>query len=99
MTIKRNSLLSIAHQVLLIEITDHGYDFACYLDGEYIISADPGCGESTDTVITLAKNLASALNTTVEHIDWVPKEDWNWDDIIQEFRALSIIQHPLSIAS
>lgn len=68
-------------QVALIKITEHGNDLAVYLNGEYIISADPGCGDDPSMVEQVAESLAILNGVDVTHIDYPAHEEWQWNDI------------------
>lgn len=79
-------------QVALVKITENGSDVGLYVNGEYIISADPGCGDSVDTVQTVAENLAATFKINLIEVDYAAKEDWQWNDVEDELKASQVIQ-------
>ena len=68
-------------QVALVQITKNGSDLAVYLHGEYVISADPGAGDSLDAVAQVAESLAKIEGVTIDAIAYGPDEDWCWNDV------------------
>lgn len=71
----------MSKQVALIQITNHGSDIAVFLDGEYVISADPSAGEQTEMVEHVAHSLAVIHGVEIVKIEFPAKEDWQWHDI------------------
>lgn len=68
-------------QVALIEITKCGNDHAVYLDGDYIISADPAAGESVAMVKSVAHSLATLEGVEVTHLECDGFDEWQWDEV------------------
>jgi hypothetical protein len=62
----------MSNQVAVIQITKNGSDKAVFLNGEFIISADPGYGDSVETIEQVAYALAGILGTQVD-CQWQPE--------------------------
>ena len=83
-------------QIALIEITRFGSDVGLYVDGSYVTSADPGCGDSTDAVISMAENLAASQNLAPDRIQVAPDEEWQWDDVSRRLQEEGKLRGGLS---
>ena len=83
-------------QLSIVKITSHGADESLLLNGNSIITCDPSCGEESEQVHAVAKNLSETLGLTIEYIEHAPKEDWSWDDVINTLKETNVIytQHP-----
>ncbi len=57
-------------------------DAALFVDGEIVFTAEPGLDEPND-VVTVAKNLATALSVNLVTIasEPPPDDDWTWSDV------------------
>lgn len=69
-------------QVAIIEITRCGNDHAVYVDGQYVISADPGAGESITMVESVAQSLASIEGVEVTRLECDGFDEWQWDEVV-----------------
>lgn len=87
-------------QVLIVEITQNGSDVAVFLNGEYVISADPGCGDSTETVYEVAKSLAGIHKVCIQHIEHAPDNDeWQWSEVEKHLHDVHVLESPIDVNS
>lgn len=68
-------------QVALVEITQFGSDKAVFVNGEYVASADPSCGDSAELIEQVSQSLAVLNGVEVDRIYHAAHEDWQWDEI------------------
>lgn len=88
-----------AVQVALVEITRHGSDLALFLDGYYIISADPGAGDPVAVVEAVGEGLAQYHGVDLERIEYPAHEDWQWHEIENDLKARRcLVSLPLDAA-
>lgn len=71
-------------QVVLVEITDNGSDVALFLDGQYIISADPGAGDDINQVISTAEGLSNHFMVELVRHEHSAKVEWQWNEVQDE---------------
>lgn len=72
---------SISNQVAFIKITKNGSDQAVYLNGKYVVSADPGCGDQVEMIGVVAQSLANIFGVNIDFFNVEAEEDWSWDEI------------------
>jgi hypothetical protein len=61
--------------------TTPSQDVGLFVNGKYIIAADPSCGDDATMVSDVAERLALAVGVE-SHVQDIPvDENWNWDDI------------------
>jgi len=78
-------------QVVLIEVIENGSDVALFLDGDYIISADPGAGDDVSQVLNMAKGLAAHFMVDLVKHEYKAAEDWQWNEVQQDLINKEII--------
>lgn len=74
-------------QLAIIKITKDGSDEAVVLNGNIILTADPGCGDSLENIEEVADNLAATLQINIHRIQVAPALDWTWEEIIEDLKA------------
>lgn len=70
--------------VTIVEITDNGSDLALYLGTTFILSADPGCGDSLDSVVIPAEAISAAMGVEINKVKVSPEADWDWDGVTEQ---------------
>jgi hypothetical protein len=68
-------------QIAMVSIMENGADYACFVNGKYVISIDPDFDEPSSIVTDLADNLSSLSNTKIVEIEHHPNEGWNWTEV------------------
>lgn len=71
-------------QVVLVEITENGSDVALFLDGEYIVEADPCAGDDMEQLMATADGLAKHFMVELIRHEHKATPDWNWNEIQDE---------------
>lgn len=76
------------NKVVLVSIDGFGSDVAVFLDGKYIVSADPGAGHDISQVEAVAAGLASCLGVDLIKLKHRPQNDeWQWSEVQAELRT------------
>jgi len=78
---KGDKMPAQVHQVALVNITKHGSDVGLFVNGSYVISADPGCGDDVQSVKATAYAICAELETPITEMDFEPDDEWQWGDI------------------
>lgn len=66
--------------VQVINIKANGSDKAVFLNGQYILSADPGAGDNLESVNSVARSLARIYSVEINYLNVSPEKDWSWND-------------------
>lgn len=82
-------------QLALVQIIENGSDLALYLDGEYVMSADPGAGDSVETVEQVAASLGGIFGIEPTIIEAAATEDWQWYEVVADLinKGLIVSRH------
>lgn len=75
------------NQVALISVTQNGSDEAVLLNGKTVLTADPTCGDSLETVSEVALQLAFIHEVEVVRLEVAPEANWCWDGVIRKLKS------------
>jgi len=76
---------AFAHSVVLVQVEQGGDDLVLFVDGHFVVGAEPSAGDSVATVAAAADRIAEALQVELRTCRWsAPREEaWSYADIGQ----------------
>lgn len=81
-----------ANQIAIVEIRNGASDQALFVDGWYIIGADPAAGDSVEAVNDVAEALSSATGVDVTRLEYNVRDDeWYWGEVEHDLKKLTLL--------
>jgi len=74
---------AFAHSVVLVQVEQGGDDLVLFVDGRFVVGAEPSAGDSVATVEATGERVAEALGVELRRCPWpAPREQaWSYEDI------------------
>lgn len=82
------------HQVALVTIMAWGSDVGLFVNGGYVMSADPDQSDDATALKATAFSLAAQLEIPVSEIEFTPEDEWQWGEVHLELIGEGKLMNP-----
>lgn len=80
--IKQPVTPALVTDVAFVELTSNGLDVGLVVNGELIITADPGTGDDGGVIEDTGTSFAALFNLSMRRLEIDGHDEWQWGEII-----------------